>query len=35
MPPLEFRIRNAKPVGKPFKLADGAGCFLQVQPNGK
>jgi hypothetical protein len=27
-------IRNAKPKGKPYKLADGGGLTLLVQPNG-
>jgi integrase len=27
-------IRNAKPQAKPFKLADGGGLFLLVQPSG-
>lgn len=29
-----FTVQNAKPIGKPFKLADGGGLFLGVQPNG-
>ena len=27
-------VRNAKPAVKPYKLADGGGMFLLVQPNG-
>jgi len=27
-------VRNAKPLAKPFKLADGGGLFLLVQPTG-
>lgn len=27
-------VRNAKPAAKPYKLADGGGLFLLVQPNG-
>ena len=34
MPLSHFTIQNAKPTGKPFKLADGGGLFLSVQPNG-
>ncbi len=34
MPLSHFTIQNAKPIGKPFKLADGGGLFLSVQPNG-
>jgi hypothetical protein len=26
--------RNAKPKDKPYKLADGSGIFLLIQPNG-
>jgi integrase len=29
-----FELQNAKPAAKPFKLADGGGLFLIVQPNG-
>jgi integrase len=29
-----FDLQNAKPAAKPFKLADGGGLFLIVQPNG-
>ncbi len=34
MPLSHFTIQNAKPTGKPYKLADGGGLFLSVQPNG-
>ena len=34
MPLSHFTIQNAKPTGKPFKLADGGGLFLSVQPIG-
>jgi hypothetical protein len=27
-------IRNAKPRGKPYKLFDGAGLYVEVTPNG-
>jgi len=30
----DLQIRNAKPGGKPFKVADGGGLYLLVQPNG-
>ena len=29
-----FDIQNAKPKAKPYKLADGGGLYLLVQPNG-
>lgn len=38
IPPMgltEFAIRCAKPSKKAYKLTDGAGLFLHVQPNGK
>ena len=31
--PFHFDIQNAKPEAKPYKLADGGGLFLLVQPN--
>src|SRR5271156_5416382 len=34
MPLTHFDIRNTKPAHKPFKLSDGGGLFLLVQPNG-
>ena len=34
MPLTHLAVRNAKPKKKPFKMADGGGLFLQVQPNG-
>jgi hypothetical protein len=33
VPPLtQLQIRNAKPKGKPYKLADGGGLYLEVTP---
>jgi hypothetical protein len=29
-----FEIRNAKPDGKAYKLTDGGGLCLLIQPNG-
>lgn len=36
LPPMltEVAVRNAKPKNKPYKLADGGGLFLWVQPSG-
>ncbi len=34
MPLTDTAIRNAKPAGKPYKLADGGGQFLLVNPTG-
>lgn len=34
MPLTDIAIRNAKPREKAYKLADGGGMYLQVQPNG-
>ncbi len=34
MPLTDKAIRNAKPKAKPFKLTDGGGLFLSIQPNG-
>lgn len=34
MPLTDTTIRNAKPKNKPYKLSDGGGLFLQVQPGG-
>src|SRR3546814_12510658 len=34
MPLSEFGVRNAKPQEKPYKLADGGGLYLLIQPNG-
>jgi hypothetical protein len=34
MPLTNTAIRNVKPKNKPFKLSDGGGLFLLVQPNG-
>lgn len=34
MPLSEFGVRNAKPQEKPYKLSDGGGLYLHVQPNG-
>ncbi|MFA5969218.1 MAG: Arm DNA-binding domain-containing protein [Sphingomonas sp.] len=30
----DMAIRKAKPREKPYKLADGGGLYLQVQPSG-
>jgi hypothetical protein len=30
----QFAIKNAKPREKPYKLADGNGLYLLVNPNG-
>ncbi len=30
----EFAVKKAKPLDKPYKLSDGAGLYLHVQPNG-
>lgn len=34
MPLTDAKVRNAKPLAKPYKLADGSGLYLQVMPNG-
>ncbi|MEL6190289.1 MAG: integrase arm-type DNA-binding domain-containing protein, partial [Myxococcota bacterium] len=34
MPLTDVQVRSAKPREKPFKLADGDGLYLLVQPNG-
>ncbi|MCP3714895.1 integrase arm-type DNA-binding domain-containing protein [Paraburkholderia sp. CNPSo 3281] len=34
MPLSDTAVRNAKPAEKPYKLADGEGMYLFVQPNG-
>jgi hypothetical protein len=34
MPLTHFAIQNAKPSEKPYKLSDGGGLFLLIQPNG-
>ena len=34
MPLKDLEIKNAKPADRPFKLSDGEGMFLLVQPNG-
>lgn len=34
MPLTDVAIRNAKPRSKAYKVSDGKGLFLQVQPNG-
>ena len=35
VPPLtQLQIRNAKPADKPYKLADGAGLYVEVTPAG-
>lgn len=35
MPLTDTKIKNAKPKEKPYKLFDGDGLFVLVQPNGK
>lgn len=34
MPLTAMEIRNAKPLEKPYKLADGGGMYLEIVPNG-
>lgn len=34
MPLTDIRARQAKPAGKPYKLADGGGLYLEVRPGG-
>jgi hypothetical protein len=34
MPLPDVAIRKAKPVAKPYKLADGAGLYLLLNPTG-
>lgn len=34
MPLSDISVRNAKPREKPYKLSDGAGLYVAVQPNG-
>lgn len=34
MPLTNFEIRNIKPANKPFKISDGGGLFILVQPHG-
>lgn len=34
MPLTHFEMRNTKPADKPFKISDGGGLYLLVQPNG-
>ena len=34
MPLSDLALRNAKPARKAFKLSDGGGLYLLVQPNG-
>lgn len=34
MPLSEFAVRKAKPLDKPYKLNDGGGLYLHVQPGG-
>jgi integrase len=34
MPLTDTRIRNAKPVGKAYKLSDGGGMYLLIMPDG-
>jgi hypothetical protein len=30
----DMAVRKAKPEGKPYKMADGNGMYLEVMPNG-
>lgn len=30
----QFDLKNAKPADKPYKLSDGGGLHLLIQPNG-
>ncbi|WP_408585887.1 Arm DNA-binding domain-containing protein [Novosphingobium sp.] len=34
MPLTELQVKSAKPADRPYKLADGGGLHLLVQPNG-
>lgn len=34
MPLTDSQVRNAKPAGKPIKLTDGSGLYLEVRPTG-
>lgn len=34
MPLTDLAIRNAKPKAKAYKITDGGGLFIQIQPNG-
>jgi hypothetical protein len=34
MPLTDIAVRNAKPAVEPYKLTDGGGMYLHVQPNG-
>ena len=34
MPLTQFDLKNAKPAAKPYKMADGGGLHIVVQPNG-
>lgn len=34
MPLTDIQVRNAKASAAPYKLTDGNGMFLLVQPNG-
>jgi hypothetical protein len=33
-PLTQLQVRNAKPMDKPYKLADGGGLYLEVMPTG-
>ena len=35
MPLTELQAKNAKPRDRAYKLSDGGGLFLLVQPNGR
>src|SRR5215208_1960133 len=34
MPLTDTRIRNAKPIEKPYKMADGGGLYIEIKPTG-
>ncbi|CAB3762403.1 integrase [Burkholderia paludis] len=34
MPPTDSTAKNAKPADKPYKLTDGGGMYLLMQPDG-
>ncbi len=34
MPLTDVKVRTAKPLYEPYKLADGGGLYLLVNPNG-
>ena len=34
MPLTDIKVRNAKPAARPYKVADGGGLFISIQPTG-